>query len=193
MSFTSYAVIFLLMIVEGPVTTVVASFLSSQGVFSIFLVFLLAVLGDVIADIVLFYLGRSSKHKYFDKTKKKKHVGKKQIAKVKKRLEKKPFTTIFIIKATATLATLGLMIVGSSNMKITSFTAYSIVASAINKIIYSIIGFFAGLSFVTFLRTNEFAQFTLPLGILFLIIIVAAVLRVRKHITKLVKKSEQYD
>lgn len=189
MGLTSYAIIFLLMMVEGPITTVVASFLASQGTFNILIIFLLAVFADVIADIILFFLGRSSKHKFFDRIKKREHVGKKQIAKIKERLEKKPFTTIFIIKATATLAMLGLMIVGSSKIKTSLFIWYSLIASTINKTIYLVIGYFAGLSFITFLRSNEFAQLTLPLGILFLVILIAAIIRVRRHIGMLVKKT----
>lgn len=192
MSLPTYAIIFILMMVEGPITTVVVSFLSSQGVFNIGIIFLLAVLGDLVADIVLFYLGRSSKHKYFDKIKKKKHVGKRQIAKIKNHLKIRPFVTIFVIKATGALAMAGLMIVGSSKMKTTNFILYSLIASAINKTVYASIGFFSGLGFITFLRNNEFAQFTLPLAILFLIVIIAAIIRVRRHITKIVDKSREY-
>lgn len=45
------------MIIEGPVATIVAAMLASLGAFNVFVVLVLSILGDVIGDVVLYYLG----------------------------------------------------------------------------------------------------------------------------------------
>ena len=46
-----------LMIIEGPIITIIASMLAKLGAFNIFIVFILSVAGDMIGDIILYYLG----------------------------------------------------------------------------------------------------------------------------------------
>ncbi len=187
MSFTTYATLFVLMMVEGPITTIVASFLASQEVLNMMIVFLLAVLGDIVADIILFYMGKSSKHKFFDKIKKRKHIGKEQINKIKEKVQEKPFQTIFIIKATALIATVGLIIVGSSKIKTVHFLFYATLASLINKTVYASIGFFGGLTIVSFLRGNEFAQFSIPFLILIIIAFIFIIIWLKRRLMKMYK------
>jgi len=53
-----YIIMLIAMTFEGPIVTTLAAFGASLGLFSIFIVFLLSVLGDIIADSFLFYVGR---------------------------------------------------------------------------------------------------------------------------------------
>jgi membrane protein DedA with SNARE-associated domain len=52
-----YWVMLPLMIIEGPVATVIAAMLASLGAFNVFIVLLLSILGDVIGDVALYALG----------------------------------------------------------------------------------------------------------------------------------------
>ena len=47
-----------LMIIEGPVVTIVAAMLASLGAFAWPMVLFFSVLGDVVGDVILFLLGR---------------------------------------------------------------------------------------------------------------------------------------
>jgi membrane-associated protein len=53
-----YWIILPLAIVEGPIVTIAASFLSSLGLLNIFIVYALALLGDIIGDILHYMAGR---------------------------------------------------------------------------------------------------------------------------------------
>ncbi len=63
LTFWGYPIMLLLMTLEGPIVTMVAAFLSSMGYFNIFAVFGLSVLGDVLGDIVLYFIGYFGGHR----------------------------------------------------------------------------------------------------------------------------------
>jgi len=46
-----------LMMIEGPTITTAAAFVASWGYFNPFLVYVLAIIGDVIPDIAYYYVG----------------------------------------------------------------------------------------------------------------------------------------
>ncbi len=53
-----YAIVFLASLVEGPIVTVVAGFLASQGVLSVAAVYVTVVLGDLAGDALYYAVGR---------------------------------------------------------------------------------------------------------------------------------------
>lgn len=57
-----YAILLPLAVVEGPIITVVAGFLVTLGYMDIFLVYLVAVLGDFTGDTILYGVGRWGKN-----------------------------------------------------------------------------------------------------------------------------------
>lgn len=53
-----YLAVFLLSLVEGPVVTILAAFLASQGVLDLKAVYATVVLGDLIGDLIYYAVGR---------------------------------------------------------------------------------------------------------------------------------------
>ncbi len=53
-----YAILFPLTILEGPIVTIIAGFLAAGGVFNFWLVYLIAVAGDLVGDVIYYALGR---------------------------------------------------------------------------------------------------------------------------------------
>jgi membrane protein DedA with SNARE-associated domain len=53
-----YVILVPLAIIEGPITSVVAGFLSTSGIFNLFFVFPIMVAGDMIGDSIFYGLGR---------------------------------------------------------------------------------------------------------------------------------------
>ncbi len=53
-----YAIFFPLAIIEGPIVTIIAGFLSSLGYLNLFIIFILALLGDFVGDIIYYLIGR---------------------------------------------------------------------------------------------------------------------------------------
>lgn len=68
-----YLILIPLSIIEGPIVTVVAGFLATLGVFNPLLVYVIMVIGDIIGDGTIYYIGHSGKRflKYFKVTEEK--------------------------------------------------------------------------------------------------------------------------
>lgn len=186
-SSNSYLILFILLVVEGPIITVIASFLASLEYFNVYLVFLLAILGDLITDIVLFYLGRANKKGFFKKRIKKNHIGKKQIEKIKTLLHEHPFKALFLVKITPGIAPVGLVLAGASKMKTSLFLSYTILISSINKVIYASLGFFAGVSVLYLIRNFDYIEYVIPLFIIFIVLVVYGIVKIKKSLSSELK------
>ncbi len=143
---SKYWILLLLMIVEGPIITYIASFLASLKVFNIYIIFILSSLGNIIGDLILFYLGRSGKiilsKKYLG------NINKKiKLHKLEKYLITNPGKAILLIKLIPPLPLPGLILTGSSKIKLKTFLFYSITISILFSLFFTIIGYFSGNAF----------------------------------------------
>ena len=187
---TSYFYIFILMIFEGPIVTLLASALAVKGHFNPFIILLLAVLGDIVADLFLFFTGRIGKTKFLKYHNKKHHIGKRQLDKIKQTLYEHPFKAIITVKTIPPLAIPGLMLAGSTHMKIHKFLFHAITTSTINKSIYTAIGYFAGLSVVYTLQRTD-AIYGIPLVILIVLGIGVGVYNIHKIVRNKLREKEK--
>ena len=55
-----YLILFPIAVLEGPFAAIIVGFLSSSGIFNIFLVYLFLVVGDMVGDSFYYFLGRLS-------------------------------------------------------------------------------------------------------------------------------------
>lgn len=62
-----YAILLPIVIIEGPIITIIGAFLASQGFLNVYIVYLIAVLGNVIGDTIYYWIGRVGRHKVIPK------------------------------------------------------------------------------------------------------------------------------
>jgi len=55
-----YLILFPIAVLEGPFAAIIVGFLSSSGIFNIFIVYLVLVFGDMVGDSLYYFLGRLS-------------------------------------------------------------------------------------------------------------------------------------
>lgn len=55
-----YLILFPIAVLEGPFAAIIVGFLSSSGVFNIFIVYLVVVSGDMVGDSLYYFIGRLS-------------------------------------------------------------------------------------------------------------------------------------
>ncbi len=143
----SYFIIFLIFIIEGPVVNYAAAFAASLGFFNVFIIFSLAVLGNVVGDLIPFLIGKlgkkSSIEKYISKS-----MDKRRIAKIKKYLKHNPGKTLTVIKITPLIPTPGLILAGIVDMPVKRFIFYSFVISASYAFFLTVLGYYSGAAFV---------------------------------------------
>ena len=142
--FWGYPTMLFLMIVEGPIVTIVAAFLASLGYFNIFAVFALSVAGDVIGDIILYHIGYFGGQKILPKVEKFLKVSQSTVEKLKKKFHENSGKIIFYVKSTAGLSYITFITAGTLRMRFSKFVKFSILGGLVWSSFLVVVGYFFG-------------------------------------------------
>ncbi len=118
-----YVIMFIGMVVEGPIITAAAAFAAALGYFNIFAVILLAILGDLVADVAYYCVGYFSRAALVEKYGHRWGLSKARMEHLEHLLQRHPGKTLIAIKLIPGIATPGLMMVGVTRMSWRKFTA----------------------------------------------------------------------
>ena len=139
-----YWIMLPLMILEGPVATLIAAVLASLGAFNAFVVLALSIAGDMMGDVVLYGLG----YKYglgFVR-----HIGKyigiteKLVSKMEKYFTRHGGKTIFAVKSTTGLCWAAFTAAGIVKMDFKKFVKYSFLGGVVWSGFLVAMGYFYG-------------------------------------------------
>lgn len=133
-----------LMIVEGPVVTLMSAILAKLGAFNIWLVFFFSVLGDIIGDVILYYLGYRFGISFVEKFGKYIGITEKLIAKMKKYFLRHGGKTIFAVKSTTGLCWATFAAAGIVHMDFKKFLKNSFLGGLIWSGFLVAMGYFYG-------------------------------------------------
>ncbi|PIW93196.1 MAG: hypothetical protein COZ87_02700 [Candidatus Moranbacteria bacterium CG_4_8_14_3_um_filter_43_15] len=139
-----YPLMLLLMTLEGPIITIISAFLASLGYFNIFIVFGLSVLGDVLGDIVLYFIGYFGGHKILLKAEKFLKIKESVIEKLREKFRQNGAKIIFYVKSTTGLCYITFILAGTTRMKLSKFVKYSILGGLFWSSFLVIVGYFFG-------------------------------------------------
>lgn len=166
----SYFLIFILMIVEGPVTTAAASFAASLGIFNIYTILILSALGNIIPDTLLYSVGRFSRGKKVELYLGRLGLNKSKIKKFDSGFKKHAGKTLVFAKLTPTLPVPGLVLAGFTKVPIKKFFFIDVLFNIASAMVFTGIGFYFGVASVSilkYLKVGEYALlFLIPLAIL---------------------------
>ena len=167
---TSYFIIFLLMVIEGPIVTSAAAFLASLGFFNIFIIFILSLLGDLVGDCLHYTIGRYGGHKLIKKYHKKFSVTKKDLNKTEHNLNKHFGKTMFVIKFTPLFTTPGLILMGSLKIPLKKFIIYSLLITLPRTIFFILTGYYFGIAFDKIMNYYKIGGYIIVIFVIFVII-----------------------
>lgn len=143
-----YPAMLLIMIVEGPIMTILAAFLASLGFFNVYIVLALSISGDIIGDIILYFIGYFGGAKALAKSEKILKIKPALVEKLEKLFSRHGKKTIFAVKSTTGLCWITFIAAGTLKMRFKDF----ILASFLGGIIWSgflvISGYFFGYAFI---------------------------------------------
>lgn len=138
----SYMILFILMVVEGPIVTTVAAFASSLGYFNIWIIIFLAFLGDFTGDMFLYFFGRLGRRRYL-REKRLFGISEKTFDRIENHFENHFGKTVYFSKMTL-LAVPSLILAGVSKAPPRKFAMWSAICGIHNMLIFSGIGYFLG-------------------------------------------------
>lgn len=151
-----YPAMLFLMIVEGPIVTIISAFLSSLGYFNVFIVFGLSVLGDVLGDIVLYFIGYFGGYKILLKAEKFLKIKESVVEKLREKFHTSGAKIVFYVKATTGLCYITFILAGTSRMKLSKFVKYSILGGLAWSSFLVVVGYFFGYAAD---RINEYIKY----------------------------------
>jgi membrane protein DedA with SNARE-associated domain len=184
-----YIFMFLLMFLEGPITTYVAAFAASLGAFNIYLVFLISALGNFSADLLYFFIGRKSKKTSLSRYIQNK-ISIKRIKKIKDYLKEHPWKTIAFIKLTPPLPKPGLILCGASGLKAKKFIFYSLLITFIYSMVLVLLGFYSGQAFLILSKYVKFIGFLIVAALILILIFWRLIQFFSKKISPIIAKEK---
>jgi len=142
-----YPTMFFLMIVEGPIATLLAAFAASLGFFNIFIVFILSMAGDIIGDVMLYSIGYFGGMRIINQITKFLRIKKELIEKIRKHFTRHGKRTIFAVKSTTGLCWITFLLAGSVKMDFVKFLSGSFWGGIIWSSFLVVTGYFFGYAF----------------------------------------------
>lgn len=139
-----YWVILPLMIIEGPIATIIAAMLSSMGALNVFVVFIFSILGDIIGDVLLYLAGRIWGMTFVRRIGKYIGITENLVLKMEKYFKSHGGKTIFLVKSTTGLCWATFTAAGIVKMKFARFLQYSFLGGIVWSGFLVLIGYFYG-------------------------------------------------
>jgi membrane protein DedA with SNARE-associated domain len=174
-----YAVIFIGMVVEGPMVTTAAAFAASLGYFNIFIVMAFAAAADLIADTALYLFGRASRTSAIEKHGRKVGFSQERLDHLEKLLHAHPRKTILLLKMLPGAAVVGLPLVGAARVPLKMFIVTSLSFIIPSTILFGTMGYYFGEAYETIASYRSYAEYFLAGGV----VVIALVYYVYKKAT----------
>ncbi|PIP26726.1 MAG: hypothetical protein CO140_03725 [Candidatus Moranbacteria bacterium CG_4_9_14_3_um_filter_40_7] len=151
-----YPSLFLIMIVEGPIITIIGAFLASLGFFNIWMIFLLSILGDIVGDIILYALGYFGGSLMLSRMEKLLKINFITMDKLRRLFTRHGQKTIFYVKSTTGLCWITFILAGTLKMEFQKFLRASFWGGIVWSGFLVISGFFFGYAFE---KINDYLKY----------------------------------
>jgi membrane-associated protein len=142
-----YVALFITALVEGPMATVIGAFLASQGLLNIGVVYAVSVLGDLVGDVLLYGVGRSSRvpkpflRKCLDV------AGHLKLSSLLRGFRTRPGRVLVTAKLTHAAGFLVLLSAGAARISLKVFLGFNFLATLPKSAAFVLLGYFAGAAY----------------------------------------------
>ncbi|MCX6765509.1 MAG: DedA family protein [Candidatus Moranbacteria bacterium] len=144
LSHYGYWIMLPLMIIEGPVATLIAAMLASLGAFNAFVVLILSIAGDMIGDVILYGLGYKYGMGFVKRAGKYIGITENLVLRMEKYFTRHGGKTIFAVKSTTGLCWATFTAAGIVKMNFKKFVLYSFLGGVVWSGFLVAVGYFYG-------------------------------------------------
>ena len=141
-------ILFPLAIVEGPIVTVVAAFVASQGYLSLAAVYLVVVAADLVGDVLFYLVGRHGKELLLDRWGHYVGITPERLLALEQHFDQHGGKTLLIAKVTHSLGFAVLLAAGASRMHFGMFVWYNIVGTLPKSLFFLLVGYVLGYAYL---------------------------------------------
>jgi membrane protein DedA with SNARE-associated domain len=139
-----YIIMFLVMLVEGPVTTATASLGAALGYFNVYLVFTLSFLANLLPDLLFYGLGRWGGQRTLDKYGERMGIARNRRDRAARFIDRNLAVWLFFIKPVPFVGLLGLAITGALGISLRRFLWWDGILVALGTLFFVVLGYYSG-------------------------------------------------
>ncbi|MFH0804797.1 MAG: DedA family protein [Patescibacteria group bacterium] len=151
-----YFVLFPIMVIEGPIITVIAGFLSSVGALNPFIAYAVVVAGDLAGDSIYYFLGRSGRYTSIERWGRFLGITPARVARLETHFGSHTGKTLIAGKLTHAVGSVILTAAGVARVPYRRFLWYNFLATIPKSLVFLLIGFYFGSAIA---RINRFLTF----------------------------------
>ena len=139
-----YFIIIPIAIIEGPIITVIAGFLTAQGYFNFFIVYPIIVVSDVFGDLLYYLIGRFGKKKLILKWGHRVGITKAHLEKLDKHFYEHSGKTLIFGKLTHSLGLPIIIGAGIAEMPVGRFLWFNFLGAIPKTLAFLLVGYYIG-------------------------------------------------
>jgi membrane protein DedA with SNARE-associated domain len=139
-----YFLFFVAAFFEGPLVTAAAGVAAALGYYSIWIILLLSVLGDLSADTVYYAIGYLGGRPLINKYGKYVGLTKERMDTIQHLLHRHARKTIFIVKLSPIIPVPGILAIGSARVPVRKFIETSLLITLPKSLLFGMVGYLSG-------------------------------------------------
>ena len=182
-----YPLLFIVMLIEGPVITAAGAFAAALHYMNIWVVLMLSILANFIPDLVYYAIGYWGREQFINRYGHYFGITPERVAITEKLAQQHFGKSMFAIKMIPLLATPGLITVGAMRMDIKKYALWSIAIIIPSSLSYLIIGYYFGAAYNTI---EHYLNLGIYVAIAAAVIVIAIAYFQRRYFSRLEKKIE---
>lgn len=145
-----YVIMFVVMLIEGPIVTAAATFMYTQGYFSLAAIFALSLLGDIVADTIYYIIGYWGRITVVERYGHWIGLSESRLHHMEHLMSQHAGKTLLALKLTPFLPTPGLMLVGATRMPLMRFITICLLIIIPKSLLFMLVGYYFGKGYSTF-------------------------------------------
>ena len=165
-----YLILFPIVVLEGPIITVIAGFLSSLNYLNLFIAYAVVVCADIAGDCIYYALGYWGREKFIKKCGHYIGISNARVIRLENHFDNHSGKTLFLGKISHGIGGVFLFAAGLAKMPFSKFIWFNFIATVIKSMALILIGFYFGEAIT---KINSFFELV---GTIFLGIGIAAIL-----------------
>ncbi|MFN8638067.1 MAG: DedA family protein [Dehalococcoidia bacterium] len=139
-----YLLLFPLAVVEGPIVTILAAFLASQGYLNVVIVFAVVVVADLFGDVLYYLVGNLANARLLNRWGARFGAGPRQLEAVSRHFDQHGGKTLLVAKLTHSVGFAVLIAAGASSMPMRTFLQYNLAGTLVKSAVLVAIGYLFG-------------------------------------------------
>ncbi|MDD4900592.1 MAG: VTT domain-containing protein [Patescibacteria group bacterium] len=183
---SGYTMVFIAMIIGGPIFISAAAFAAALGYFNVYVIFALTLFGEMAVDIVLFLIGSLSRETIVERFGHYFGLTTKRILKLEELVVKHTWKTLFIIKYSPIIPMPGFVAAGAAKLPFKKFFYVLLVLSLPKAIFFTLMGYYFGMAYNVFSKYFYYGQY----GIVLVVIIFIAVNYLFVRLSRKISRNE---